>query len=63
LNVVPIKSESASARPQEFYRVPHRNELRYHFNGRQARHTIVPVVIGEGIVCAIGVWLGRIGAN
>ena len=31
--------------------------------GWQARHTIVPAVIGEGIVCAIGVWLGRIGAN
>jgi hypothetical protein len=33
------------------------------FTGQVLANTIVQVVIGGGIVFAIGVWLGRIGAG
>ena len=36
--------------------------IRYRFMGGKLANTIVQVVIGGGIVFAIGVWLGRIGA-
>src|SRR5438093_10727170 len=36
--------------------------IRYRFMGGKPASTIVHVVIGGGIVFAIGVWLGRIGA-
>jgi hypothetical protein len=42
----------------------HRN--RFHppsLHGGKLANTIVQVVIGGGIVFAIGVWLGRIGAG
>jgi VIT1/CCC1 family predicted Fe2+/Mn2+ transporter len=35
--------------------------IRYRFMGGKLANTIVQVVIGGGIVFAIGVWLGRIG--
>jgi len=37
--------------------------IRYRFMGGKLANTIVQVVIGGGIVFAIGVWLGRIGAG
>jgi VIT1/CCC1 family predicted Fe2+/Mn2+ transporter len=37
--------------------------IRYRFMGGKLTNTIVQVVIGGGIVFAIGVWLGRIGAT
>jgi hypothetical protein len=37
--------------------------IRYHFMSGRLLNTIVQVVIGGGIVFAIGVWLGRIGAG
>ncbi len=36
--------------------------IRFHFMGGKLANTIVQVIIGGGIVFAIGVWLGRIGA-
>jgi erythrin-vacuolar iron transport family protein len=43
---------------------PHRTAfIRYHFLGGKLANTIVQVVIGGGIVFAIGVCLGRIGAG
>ena len=36
--------------------------IRYRFMGGKLLNTIVQVVIGGGIVFAIGVWLGRAGA-
>ncbi len=36
--------------------------IRYRFMGGKLANTILQVVIGGGIVLAIGVWLGRIGA-
>jgi erythrin-vacuolar iron transport family protein len=36
--------------------------IRYRFMGGELASTIVQVVIGGGIVFAIGVWLGQIGA-
>lgn len=37
--------------------------IRYRFMGGRLANTIFRVVIGGGIVFAIGVWLGRIGAG
>jgi hypothetical protein len=37
--------------------------IRYRFMGGKLANTIVQVVIGGGIVFAIGVWLGQIGAS
>ena len=37
--------------------------IRYRFMGGRLANTVVQVVIGGGIVFAIGVWLGRIGAG
>jgi VIT1/CCC1 family predicted Fe2+/Mn2+ transporter len=37
--------------------------IRYRFMGGKLASTVVQVVIGGGIVFAIGVWLGRIGAG
>jgi erythrin-vacuolar iron transport family protein len=37
--------------------------IRYRFVGGKLANTIVQVVFGGGIVLAIGVWLGRIGAG
>jgi hypothetical protein len=37
--------------------------IRYRFMGGKLANTVVQVVIGGGIVFAIGVWLGRIGAG
>ena len=37
--------------------------IRYSFMGGKLANTIVQVVIGGGIVFAIGVWLGQIGAG
>jgi hypothetical protein len=37
--------------------------IRYRFMSGRLAKTLVQVVIGGGIVFAIGVWLGRIGVN
>lgn len=37
--------------------------IRYRFMGGKLANTIVQVLVGGGIVFAIGVWLGRIGAG
>jgi erythrin-vacuolar iron transport family protein len=37
--------------------------IRYRFMGSKLANTTIQVVIGGGIVFAIGVWLGRIGAG
>ncbi|MCA0422200.1 MAG: VIT family protein [Proteobacteria bacterium] len=37
--------------------------IRYRFMGGRLGNTIVQVIIGGGIVFAIGVWLGKIGAG
>ena len=37
--------------------------IRYRFMGGKLANTIVQVVIGGGMVFAIGVWLGQIGAG
>src|SRR6476659_3234372 len=37
--------------------------IRYRFMGGELADTIVQVVIGGGIVFAIGVWLGQVGAS
>jgi hypothetical protein len=37
--------------------------IRYRFMGGRLANTVVQVVVGGGIVFAIGVWLGRIGAG
>jgi hypothetical protein len=37
--------------------------IRYRFMGGKLANTIVQVVIGGGIVFAIGIWLGQIGAS
>ena len=37
--------------------------IRFHFMGGKLVNTIVQVIVGGGIVFAIGVWLGRIGAG
>jgi erythrin-vacuolar iron transport family protein len=37
--------------------------IRYRFMGGKLANTIVQVIIGGGIVFAIGVWLGQIGGG
>jgi erythrin-vacuolar iron transport family protein len=36
--------------------------IRYRFMGGRLANTIVQVVIGGGLVFAVGFWLGRVGA-
>jgi erythrin-vacuolar iron transport family protein len=37
--------------------------IRFRFMGGRLTNTIIQIIIGGGIVFAIGVWLGRIGAG